>query len=134
MNNLIKLNKIKAVLAETGVTSWMLAVFMNVTEQTVSNWCKNIHQPSKEDFRKIADFLVVDQRELIVSTKPAKNDLAEKLIREHKKFLSEGNETYIIEKNKKAKNKVLNPVLVTRLRLLVEKHKPKLSEGSSSSD
>lgn len=125
MDDLVKLNRIKAVLADMGVTSWMLAVFMNVTEQTVSNWCKNTHQPNKEDFRKIADFLEVDQRQLIVSTEPTKNGLRVKLDKEHKKFLAEGNETYIIEKskNKRSKNKVLNPALVERLRVLVDNEK-----------
>ncbi|WP_205945284.1 helix-turn-helix transcriptional regulator [Pedobacter hiemivivus] len=118
-----KLNKIKAVLAERNVTGWMLAIFLNVSEQTVSSWCQNSSQPNRVYFNKIADFLNVDQRDLIVSTPPGKNKLAEVLREEHKKFLAEGKGTYVNEESiggKKSK-KILNPELVKRLRDLVEK-------------
>ena len=123
MDDSAKLNKIKAVLAERNVTGWMLAIFLNVSEQTVSSWCQNSSQPNRVYFSKIADFLNVDQRDLIVSTPPGKNRLAEVLREEHKKFIAEGKGTYVNEESVggKKNKKILNPELVKRLRALVEK-------------
>lgn len=123
MDDVAKLNKIKSVLAERNVKGWMLAVYLGVSEQTVSGWCQNAHQPNKEYFRKIADFLNVDQRELIVSTTPSNNNFLEILKDAHKKFLAEGNDTYSTDNSKgghKGK-KVLNPDLIKLLNKLIEK-------------
>lgn len=35
---------------------------------TVSNWCRNISQPSLETLSKVAKVLEVDIRELLIST------------------------------------------------------------------
>jgi len=40
-----KLNRIKAVLAETGYTNLWLAEKLNVNKTTVSKWCTNEMQP-----------------------------------------------------------------------------------------
>ncbi len=67
------LNRIKAVLAETGKTNRDLAKLTGKTESTVSRWCTNDIQPSVETFAMIAEFLEVDIRDLFVSTKNDKN-------------------------------------------------------------
>jgi transcriptional regulator with XRE-family HTH domain len=59
-------NRIKAVLAEQKVSSKLLAIYMKKTIGTVSRWCNNKSQPHVNDLNKIAEFLKVDIRELLV--------------------------------------------------------------------
>jgi len=63
------LNRIKAVLAEKGKTNRDLAKHLTKTESTVSRWCTNDIQPSLEVLDQIADYLEVDIRDLLVSSK-----------------------------------------------------------------
>jgi putative transcriptional regulator len=65
----IKLNRIKAVLAEKGLKNQDLEDHLKKTESTVSRWCQNKVQPSIETLYEISKFLEVDIRELLVSTK-----------------------------------------------------------------
>lgn len=65
----INYNRIKAVLAENNVSSKDLSKYLDKTESTVSRWCTNDVQPSIEVFCQIAEFLDIDVRELLVSTK-----------------------------------------------------------------
>ena len=64
-------NRIKAVLAELGVTSKDLADAIHVTPGTVSNWCTNDKQPSLETLNEIAEHLNIDVRDLLVPNKIA---------------------------------------------------------------
>ena len=64
------LNRIKAVLAEKNKSSKDLAEYMGRTESSVSRWCTNDVQPPVKTLAKIARWLDVDIRELLVSTKP----------------------------------------------------------------
>ncbi|MEM0992172.1 MAG: helix-turn-helix transcriptional regulator [Bacteroidota bacterium] len=59
-------NRIKAALAERGKTSKWLAEKINRDKSTVSRWCTNDMQPSLETLFKIAEFLEMDARELLV--------------------------------------------------------------------
>lgn len=127
MGDTVKLNRIKGALADKGLQNVILAVYMNVHETTVSDWCTNKNQPSPADFRKIASFLNLDVRDLILSTDPGTNKSAALMIAEHSKFLNEGKSTYIYEgatETKKGK-KSINPELLQRLKLILK------SEGSS---
>ncbi len=65
-----KLNRIKAVLAETGRTNLWLAKQLDVNKTTVSKWCTNEMQPRVDMLSRIAEQLDVDIRELLVGTKP----------------------------------------------------------------
>lgn len=65
---MIQYNRIKEVLVREKKTNKELAEYMGVREPTVSNWCTNTNQPSIQDLYKIAQFLHVDIRELLVST------------------------------------------------------------------
>lgn len=65
----IKYNRIKTVLAECEKKNSELAKHMGVHETTVSDWCTNTNQPSIQDLFKIAKFLKIDVRILLVSTK-----------------------------------------------------------------
>jgi putative transcriptional regulator len=62
-------NRIKAVLAEKGVSNKTLAEEMGVSEDTVSSWCVQRRQPSWENLYAIADYLKIDVRELLVPNK-----------------------------------------------------------------
>lgn len=59
-------NRIKAVLAERGVSNKDLADAIGVTEQTVSNWCVQKYQPSLQHLVATANYLKIDVRELLV--------------------------------------------------------------------
>lgn len=62
-------NRIKAALADNGKKSSELAEHLKVQATTVSDWCTNKNQPSIQDLHRIAEFLRIDIRELLVSTK-----------------------------------------------------------------
>ena len=62
-----KLNRIKAVLAETGHTGKWLAEQLGKDPATVSKWCTNTSQPDLYTLQKIAGILHVDNRKLLTS-------------------------------------------------------------------
>lgn len=66
-----KINRLKVVLTELGVTQKWLAEKISVTEHTISRICTNDNQPSLKRLREIAIVLGVDIRDLLVPT-PAK--------------------------------------------------------------
>lgn len=61
----LKLNRIKAVLAEQDKSGRWLAGQLGKGENTISRWCSNKIQPSLEQLSKIAEVLHVDTRSLI---------------------------------------------------------------------
>jgi len=61
-------NRIKAVLAEQKVTNKQLASYLKIKPETVSRWCTNDSQPTIKSLFKIAKYLKVDVRSLLVST------------------------------------------------------------------
>ena len=63
-----KLNRIKAVLAETGHTGKWLAEQLGKDPVTVSKWCTNTSQPDLYTIAEISNLLDVDNKELIVSS------------------------------------------------------------------
>lgn len=64
-----KLNRIKAVLAETGHTGKWLAKQLGKDPATVSKWCTNTSQPDLITLTEISNIINVNVRELIVSNK-----------------------------------------------------------------
>ena len=65
MDEIRKINRLKAVLAEKGKTAKELALDLNVSPVTVSRWSQNTSQPDLETINKIATILGVDPRVLI---------------------------------------------------------------------
>lgn len=59
------MNRIKAILAETQLTSKWLAQKLGKAENMLSRWCSNREQASIGSFLEIADTLDVDVRELL---------------------------------------------------------------------
>ncbi|MCR4958613.1 MAG: helix-turn-helix domain-containing protein [Prevotella sp.] len=61
------LNRIKAVLADSGKTNKWLAEQLGKDPVTVSKWCTNTTQPDMYTLAKISDLLNVNIRELLVN-------------------------------------------------------------------
>ena len=64
-----QINRIRAVLVEKDKTNKWLSEKVNKNRTIISRWCTNVMQPSLETLVEIAEFLDVDVRELLVSTK-----------------------------------------------------------------
>ena len=63
------LNRIKLVLVEKKRTSKWLASEVGRDPATVSKWCTNVSKPVLYTFKRIAELLDVDIKDLIQSTK-----------------------------------------------------------------
>jgi len=61
------INRIKAVLADSGKTGKWLAEQLGKDPVTVSKWCTNTTQPDLHTLSKISDLLGVNIRELLVN-------------------------------------------------------------------
>lgn len=79
LSDMEDINRIKVVLIEKKRTNKWLAEQMGVKPSTVSKWCTNSSQPDVASLLKIADFLEVDIKELIV--------------REYKAYIERSNST-----------------------------------------
>jgi transcriptional regulator with XRE-family HTH domain len=66
MDEKIQYNRIGPVMVEKGVRNKELADYLGVTEHTVSRWRTNDQQPSIEMLNRIANYLHVDVRILMV--------------------------------------------------------------------
>ncbi len=64
-----KLNRIKAVLAETGHTGKWLAEQLGKDPVTVSKWCTNTSQPDLYTLNEISNLLSIDMRDLLIQHK-----------------------------------------------------------------
>lgn len=62
-----ELNRIKAVLAETGHTGKWLAEQLGKDPVTVSKWCTNTSQPDLYTLQEMAKILCVNIKDLIYS-------------------------------------------------------------------
>lgn len=61
------LNRLKAILADSGKTNKWLAEQLGKDPVTISKWCTNTTQPDLQTLAKISDLLHVSMRELIVN-------------------------------------------------------------------
>ncbi|EIY66576.1 helix-turn-helix protein [Bacteroides ovatus CL03T12C18] len=60
-----EINRIKAVLAESGKTNLWLAEQLGINPTTVSKWCTNTCQPDLYTLSRVAEQLHVSRRELL---------------------------------------------------------------------
>jgi len=67
--HLMKINRLKIILAEKEKTNKWLAEKLSKSEVTVSRWCTNEVQPSLDTLAEIAKLLKIDIKELLNSTK-----------------------------------------------------------------
>lgn len=61
------LNRLKAVLADSGKTNKWLAEQLGKDPVTISKWCTNTTQPDMYTLAKISDLLNINIRELLVN-------------------------------------------------------------------
>ena len=61
------LNRLNAVLADSGKTNKWLAEQLGKDPVTISKWCTNTTQPDLLTLSKISDLLQIGMRELIVN-------------------------------------------------------------------
>ena len=61
------INRLKAVLADTGKTNKWLAEQLGKDPVTISKWCTNTTQPDLQTLSRICDLLNVDIRELLTA-------------------------------------------------------------------
>ena len=66
------LNRLKAVLADSGKTNKWLAEQLGKDPVTISKWCTNTTRPDLHMLAKISDVLQVNIRELLVDRKSDK--------------------------------------------------------------
>ncbi|MBD1398805.1 helix-turn-helix transcriptional regulator [Pontibacter sp. JH31] len=64
----IRFNRISIVLDEFDLDQKDLAELIGVSKDTVSRWCRNVHQPKLQDLYHIAKALRIDIRRLIEPT------------------------------------------------------------------
>lgn len=64
------LNRLKAVLADSGKTNKWLAEQLGKDPVTISKWCTNTTQPDLQTLAKIANLLNINMREFIVDNIP----------------------------------------------------------------
>ena len=62
------LNRLKAVLADSGKTNKWLAEQLGKDPVTISKWCTNTTQPDLQTLSKISELLQVDIRDFLVKT------------------------------------------------------------------
>lgn len=67
--HLMKINRLKVILAEKGKTNKWLAEKLGKSEVTVSRWVRNENQPSMETLLVISKLLDIDIKELLNSSK-----------------------------------------------------------------
>lgn len=67
--NIMKLNRIKLVLVEKGVSQTQLAKELGKSFSTINAYCGNHQQPSLELLSQISDVLSVSIKDLIVDNK-----------------------------------------------------------------
>lgn len=60
-----KLNRIKAVLAETGHTGKWLAEQLGKDPATISKWCTNTSQPDLYTLQEVSEIIKVNIKDLI---------------------------------------------------------------------
>jgi transcriptional regulator with XRE-family HTH domain len=63
-----RLNRISIVLDEFNFAQKDLSKYLDVTENTVSRWCRNLNQPDLEKIYEIAKFFRIDNRRLFEPT------------------------------------------------------------------
>ena len=64
----IRYNRITALMSELDIDNSMLASYVKVAKETVSNWRTNKQQPTLKRLHKIAEYFKVDIRDLLVPT------------------------------------------------------------------
>jgi len=81
INSVIAKN-LNSLLAKTGKTQIDLSLFMNVSQATVSNWCKGLKMPRMDKIDKICSFFNISRSDLM-EEKPEPTEIQSKDTKEH---------------------------------------------------
>lgn len=65
-----ELNRLAEVFKEKKVSNRLVSKYLDKTEETISRWVNNHRQPSVEDLNRLAYFLQVDIRSLLIASEP----------------------------------------------------------------
>ncbi|RYE37699.1 MAG: hypothetical protein EOP48_28295 [Sphingobacteriales bacterium] len=122
-------NRIKQAAKETGASSRLISLWVDVDYTTVSNWSSNKYQPNDENLNQIGELLEKDNRDLLEPQGRSDTGLAKALEQELKRLHKEEGIPYEIEQFDKKKGvnvKVNNPELIKRLKEFAEGFKKKV--------
>lgn len=120
------INRIKDATKESGASSRLISLWVNVDYTTVSGWNSNTSQPSHENLDQIGELLQKDNRDLLEPQNRIDTGLAKALEQELKRLHTEMGIPYEIEKLDKKKGKpvkVNNPELIKALKEFAEGYK-----------
>ncbi|SHF39242.1 hypothetical protein [Chryseobacterium sp. OV279] len=119
-----KINRIKQVSKDAGISSRLISLWVNVDYTTVSQWNSNNYQPSSDNLNKIGQLLQIDNRDLLEPQSRINTGLAITLQKELVRLNKDENIPFEIEKTDSTGKmiKVNNPELITALKKFAKKH------------
>lgn len=105
-------NYLKEVLTNSGLSSRLLGLCLNIHKGTLSNWNSNLTQPNLEDIDKIASLIETDNFNLIKNSRRKSTGLVDAINSEYKRLTKDLNLSLYIEEEKDGKTKkIYNPIL-----------------------
>ncbi|AIM39105.1 hypothetical protein KO02_22275 [Sphingobacterium sp. ML3W] len=105
-------NYLKEVLTNSGLSSRLLGLCLNIHKGTLSNWNSNLTQPNLEDIDKIASIIEIDNFDLIKNSKRKTTGLIDAINIEYRRLTKDLNLPLYIEEEKDGKTKkIYNPIL-----------------------
>lgn len=119
------INRIKDATKESGASSRLISLWVDVDYTTVSGWNSNTSQPSHENLNQIGELLEVDNRDLIEPQGRINTGFAKALEQELRRLNKIEGIPYELEKldaKKDKKVKVNNQDLIKRLRQFAKKY------------
>ena len=96
-----KLNNLKELLDESGMSARVLGLCLNIHKGTLSNWNTNTNQPNLEDVEKIADLLEIDNHQVVVNRSRTNTGLASAIAGEYKRLTKEKKDAFICARNRR---------------------------------
>lgn len=112
-------NRIKDATKEAGVSSRLVALWVDVDYTSVSRWNSNISQPGDANIDKVGELLEIDNKDLLESNGRINTGLAKALEEELRRLHKKEKIPYEIEKTDKETGKkvmVNNPKLMKLLK------------------
>ncbi len=121
-----KINNLRQELAKTSLSVAALALYLDVSESTVSKWNSNTEEPAIKSLDKIGQVLEVENSELLLFKDRTKTGLAEALQLKYKELLKNNVSKKIESRDSKGNKKMVNnPEFVRALRDFVDQYKSK---------
>lgn len=125
VENSSHINRIKEATKESGASSRLISLWLDVVYTTVSSWNSNTSQPTQENLNQIGELLQKDNRDLLEPHGRINTGLAEALEKELRRLHKVEGIPYEIEKpdtKNGVKVKVNNPELIKKLKEFAYKY------------